>query len=643
MQRIKLVILFNLIFAYGYAQHTIHVPSKSEFFSVQCGHCNKLLKSAVKEDNTYGTWDLTFNRLELNLDPAVLFISGSVYFELTSLTNGLSAVTIDLSNALTIKSVKNETDKLSYTHQNDRVTIQLGKNLVLNERTSFTVNYEGKPPTTGFGSFTQSFHGQDIPILSTLSEPYGAKEWWPCKQSLIDKIDSIDIVVHSPERYETASNGLLISNTIQNGIRTCHWKHRHPIVTYLVFVSTTEYEIYSDWAALNSGSQVEILNYVYPSNADNAKSKTPLTADLLKLYSDLFIDYPYKDEKYGHAQFSWGGGMEHQTMSSMGNFSGSLIAHELAHQWFGNYITCGSWKEIWLNEGFATYLTGLYHEHLNPEPLWRQWRESVINIVVSKPDGSVYVADTTDVWQIFNSRLSYHKAAYVLHQLRGQIGDDVFYAGLNNYLTDPRIVNGFATTDILRENIELAADTSLTEFFNDWIYGEGHPVYQIDCITQGNRIKVDIKQSPSTANAPFFEMKIPISFYIDGIREVNWVHNLMPEESYEIELSYSPDSIIVNEDLWLLGEFKNSFNFVPYFEKEKLKFFVNRFENYLYVDISDTDNGEISIYNLNGQLVDKREWNAFNKKISTTYLTKGIYILTFRNNTITLQSRFSFF
>ena len=600
-----------------------------------------LLKSATQdEDASYGDWDITYNKLDLTLNPEVFYVKGTVLFKFKVLTNNLSGITIDLSNELTINSIKVNNNSLVFTHQNEKVTIKLQQPLNKGETGFFTVNYEGKPTTTGFGSFTQHFHGDSIPSLETLSEPYGAKEWWPCKQSLIDKIDSIDVIVHSPEKYETASNGLLFENSVKNGIRTCHWKHRHPIATYLVFLTTTTYKKYFEEATLSNGTKVPIWEYVFPSYLETAQKNTPVTASLIELYSDLFIDYPFKDEKYGHAQFSWGGGMEHQTMSSMGGLNTDLIAHELAHQWFGDFITCGNWHEIWLNEGFATFLTGLYYNKLNPDPWWRVWREKVIAKAVSVPDGSVYVSDTTDINLIFSSRLSYNKAAYVLHMLRGQLGDEKFFTGMKNYLTDPRVTNGFATTNLFRENMEAASDTSLSEFFNDWIYGEGFPVYSINCYNTGPELQVNIEQSPSTPKAPFFEMKIPISVYTNGQRKMLWFKNENEQDTFEVTLNTSPDSVLIDEDLWLLGVINRNVNSVPFIHQDELRVYYNSYNQLLMLTIPGFDNGEVTIYNLNGQALYKYLWEKQNPSISTSMLRKGVYLLNFKSNNKSIDSKF---
>ena len=592
------------------------------------------------ELQTYLDWDLTYNELQLNIDPAKLYVSGKVLFNIKAVSTQLSNIDIDLSNKLEIISIKSNEKDLAFTHQNNRVNIILGQTLTSGESFTLAVTYRGVPDATGFGAFAQNFHGDNIPAIYTLSEPYGAMEWWPCKQSLSDKIDSIDIIVFSPEQYQTASNGLLIENTVSDGIRKNHWRHRHPIATYLVFVSTTQYEIYSDWAELSSGNKVEILNYVYPSNAEYARQQTPFTADLLKLFSDLFIDYPFKDEKYGHAQFGWGGGMEHQTMSSMGGFSHGLIAHELAHQWFGNYITCANWSEIWLNEGFATYLTALYYQYLDPDPWWQRWREVTLDQIIAQPNGSVYVRDTSTIDNIFNSRLTYKKAAYVLHSLRGQIGDEAFFEGINSYLSDPRATNGFANTSILRENFEMAADTSLMEFFNDWIYGEGHPILNINSYTTGTELIVEIEQEPSAPNGPFFEMKVPIRVFKLGKSETFWLHNTQTKQNFNLKLGYQADSILIDPDIWLLAEIKSQYSSAPAISSNDFKITTNYNQKFIMIEAPITDEAMLKIYQTNGKLVDKAQWSQQNKCYYHQHLTPGIYVIQFINNEMNFTSKF---
>jgi aminopeptidase N len=373
----------------------------------------------------------------------------------------------------------------------------------------------------------------------------------------MDKIDSIDIIVTSPEMYSTASNGILILNKVENGFRKMHWKHRYPITTYLVAIAVTNYVSYSDWFELEDGRKIEILNFVYPENLEEAKKDTRVTAEFMQLYNRLFGEYPFANEKYGHAQFGWGGGMEHQTMSFMYNFNYELVAHELAHQWFGNYITCGSWQDIWLNEGFASYLCGLVYENLQNGYWWPRWKELNANGVMRMPGGSVFVRDTSMVETIFNGRLSYSKGAYILHMLRGVLGDNDFFTGMKSYFNDPGIANGFARTHQFVKHMETAGDTSLTEFFDDWFYGEGYPLYSAQYApAEEGLLKITLSQTTSHNSVGFFEMPVPVRVYnADKTDSTDFrlVHTKNNQE-FLVEIDFKVAELKIDPDRWIVSQ-----------------------------------------------------------------------------------------
>ncbi|MBT8257562.1 MAG: M1 family metallopeptidase, partial [Bacteroidia bacterium] len=390
-----------------------------------------------------GNYDLRYHRLEFNLDPNVNFISGDVTSYFVANEN-LSQLVFDLDDNLTVSEVLQDGNNLSFSQNtDDELVITLAQVQNQGVLDSLTVRYSGSPMSAGFGSFEQTTHNGD-PIIWTLSEPYGAKSWWPCKQDLIDKVDSVDVFITTPqfnptsEEYFSVSNGVEQSQTLDSGNKTTHFKHKYPIPAYLIAIAATNYEIFTQQVD-NNGNPFDIVNYVFPESLADAQLNTPVTVDIMDLFINLFEPYPYEDEKYGHAEFTRSGGMEHTTVSFMGNYSRNLIAHELAHQWFGDKITCGSWKDIWLNEGFATYLSGLVVEGLDNNAAFTAWKENRVNHITSLPDGYVYLqdADTTSVSRIFNSRLSYSKGAMVLHMLRKKLGDVDFYQGVQDYLADP--------------------------------------------------------------------------------------------------------------------------------------------------------------------------------------------------------------
>ena len=236
----------------------------------------------------------------------------------------------------------------------------------------------------------------------------------------------------------------------------------------------------------------------------------------MNLFETLFEPYPFRNEKYGHAQFSWGGGMEHTTVSFMQNFNRQLIAHELGHQWFGNKVTCGSWKDIWLNEGFATYLATLVVENFDGLDAFVSEKQAIINFITSSPNGNVYLTDAqaTNVNRIFSSRLSYNKGAMVLEMLRFKLGDALFFQGIKNYLVDPNLSFKYAVTSDLKSHLEAVYGQDLTEFFNDWIYNQGHPTYSITAQNWGvGQAKFVINQTQSDPSVSYFEMPVPVRVY----------------------------------------------------------------------------------------------------------------------------------
>ncbi|MCB0523270.1 MAG: T9SS type A sorting domain-containing protein [Lewinellaceae bacterium] len=500
--------------------------------------------------------DIQYCRLHWTVDPAVKYIRGTVMtvFEPYEI---LSSLEFDFSEALTMDSVLYHGQKLIFTRLGDVLTVEFPQNLAAQVKDSLTFYYQGIPTSTGFGSFETGIHGPDsIPVLWTLSEPYGAKEWWPCKQSLDDKIDSIDVFINHPAGYRAASNGLLVSEVTIGNTTTTHWKHQYPIAAYLICMAVTNYVEYENLAPFN-GNTTTILNYVYPESVSAAMEGTAEVVAQMQLFDDLFGLYPFQEEKYGHAQFNWGGGMEHQTMTFVGSWGFELLGHELAHHWFGDKVTCGTWQDIWLNEGFATYLSGLCYEFLLPQ-YWQNFKQNRIDISTNEQDGSVFVPDTTSVARVFSGRLSYAKGAMVLHMLRWVCGDDAFFEGVRNYLNDPNLAYSYAKTDDLKNHLELSSGKNLNGFFADWYYGEGYPGYQISWSKKPtNEVTIKIDQTQSSPTVSFFEMPLQLKLS-DGMSDTMVVlNNTSNGQSFTLQLDFSPTMLEFDPNLWIVS--RNNF------------------------------------------------------------------------------------
>lgn len=333
-----------------------------------------------EETKSGGMYDVKHYKLDLMVDPSVYGISGTVTTTFKMKSSG-NKISFDLLNNMVVDSVKFNNQLISYSHLANQIDITLPVTLNVNDLSSISIAYHGAPKSNGFGAFEQTAHNGN-PIIWTLSEPYGAYTWWPCKQSLLDKADSVDVIVNTLAGNKVASNGVLVSTENTEMGVAYHWKHKHPIATYLIAFAVTNYQELITEVPLEGQNPIQIVDYFYPENNSQWVANQQNVVNAMKAYNDIFITYPFADEKYGHAQFGWGGGMEHQTMSFMYDNSEMLVVHELAYQWFGDYITCGSWADIWINEGFATYCEGLYLEHTYGAESFKNWRVGEISQIL---------------------------------------------------------------------------------------------------------------------------------------------------------------------------------------------------------------------------------------------------------------------
>jgi aminopeptidase N len=337
----------------------------------------------------------------------------------------------------------------------------------------------------------------------------------------MEKADSLDVYITHPSELKAASNGKLMSVTdLGNGNSRTHWKHAYPVPVYLIAIAVTNYEEYNNSVNI-SGTEVPIVNYVYPESLDDAQGTLDATPNYIAQISAKYGDYPYKLEKYGHAEWEWGGGMEHATMSFVGGWSGGLIRHELAHQWFGDKVTCHTWNNIWLNEGFAEYTDGWLIQLLYGDDDFRQWKEDYVWYITDQSGGSVYIPDSQadDEDRIFDYRLTYGKGSMMVHLIRYIINDDdLFYQALRDYLNNPNFAYGYATTDDLHASLEASTGMDWDNFFEDWIYGQGHPVFTINVNSDPNNMNVTVKvnQVQSNPSVDFFETPFEIEFHGTG-------------------------------------------------------------------------------------------------------------------------------
>lgn len=550
-----------LMFASVKMSAQIEGPTLSNLCEISCleGKHKGVSFNGIAKSLVPYVYDLKHHEIYLEVDPAVAFITGRVTSTFLMISPNVDTIVFDLKNSLVVDSVRIIGLTTTFAQiPNNGLKIDPSVNLIQGNTYTSIVYYHGVPGNAV--SFED--HGPtNVPVAWSLSEPYGPRDWWPCKQSLNDKIDSIDVIIKTPDTYRSTSNGLLQSEVVAGGFNTCHWKHRHKIPAYLISFATTNYLNYSDYVPYSPTDSVQVLNYVYPEDIVADMAASVCIKEHMPIYNDLFGLYPYADEKYGHSITNIGGGMEHTTMTTQNGFGYELTAHELAHQWFGNLVTCGKWEDIWLNEGFASYCTGMVYENVSPNLYWPIWKTNNWGYVMSQPGGSVRVDDTTNVGRIFSSRLTYSKGAYVLHMARWIMGDTAFFNAVNDYLYDPLLNHGYAVTSHLKTHFENNHGSSLTYFFNDWFTGEGFPTYDIhmDYSSVGDgSVTFTLNQTQSHPSVSFFELPVPIKIFGPFGQDTTVVlNNTVNGEQFTVSPGFWVDSIQFDPEKWILAQVSN--------------------------------------------------------------------------------------
>jgi len=438
---------------------------------------------------------------------------------------------------------------------------------------TLTVAYTGPTDSGGMGSIDVDSQPNGAPTVATLSEPYFAYSWWPVKDGDVwlpgDNSDKSTIAfsVTIPSSMTVASNGLLLGiDRLSGERRRFHWDTNYPIAPYLVSFSAAQYNTWTEQYDY-AGGQMPVEFYVYPSwDSPSNRSGWNRSVDMLGVYAQVFGEYPFIQEKYGIYNFLFGGGMEHQTITGQGGFSEALTAHELGHQWFGDAITCTTWSDIWLNEGFAEYTECIWEEFKSGS----QNKASYLNAVRARKPGvtnwTVYVppADTSSVSRIFNYTTTYLKGAWVLHQLRHVVGEEAFFDFLIYYRT---MYEGSALDTaefIATANTFFGQD--LNWFFSQWLYEGGMPSYRygwnsVDVDGQ-NYLRVHIEQFQQTG-PPVFTMPIDLHVQTTTGPTILTVWSDAALEWFVLPVGGTPLSVALDPEDWVLHQFVQQVSYVP--------------------------------------------------------------------------------
>jgi aminopeptidase N len=462
---------------------------------------------------TSDRYDVRRCALALAIDPASRTIDGSVKLVFASQWAGLRDVVCDLRLTLTVAGVDHATGALPFTHVGDTLTITLPEELAPGEVDSVTIRYGGRPlqPLVNRGLMYRERVSDPlqptrlVPVVANMSEPAHAQSWWPCKDKPGDKF-LMSMALTVPDTLVGVSNGTLVGVTpTGDGRATWHWREDYPIAAYLVSVAVSDYTLLQEECLTGGGTAVPLRHWVFPEDAAAAAVDFAPVCEMMDLCEQWFGPYPFAGEKYGHAEFIWPGAMEHQTVTSItssaltgGGAYDWLIIHELGHQWFGDSLTPRRWADIWLNEGLATYSEALWYEHRDGPAAYLAFLDRARNEADWRLEGPVY-----DPIPVFPGRVIYDKGAWIVHMLRGRLGEALFFQLLESWGSGGGRPGGTVTTEEFIAEASALAGEDLNGFLRPYL--ESTELPQVNAQLQveagdagpGTRLRVTLSQHQS--------------------------------------------------------------------------------------------------------------------------------------------------
>jgi aminopeptidase N len=622
------------------------VYGQSSIAELGCSKANKHAHPSPHHKTTIASpqeddYNITHLWFQLHLSDTSAFISGSVTTTATVTSVVMYNYVFELDDTLVIDSVLVNGESLSVITDGQVREVLLPAALPRNSVFSAQVFYHGYPRNALLIN-TPGLHNDTVTHTTfTFVEPYFAHMWWPCKQSLLDKIDSMRMYITVPAGVKAGSNGLL-KNTVSlpGGYERHEWHSHYPIDYYLISAAVSRYDEYSYYMHFEgSTDSMPIVNYISadtPLNITRLKPWLDSTELAINYLSALWGRYPFWQEKYGHCYTPSWINMEHQTMTSTRFSRFTVLAHEVAHHWFGNLVTCGTWKDIWLNEGFATYAQYLCYARFDGAEKAKQYLHIIQNNVISVSGGSVYAYDTTNDSRLFDGRLSYNKAATVIHMLRYVVNDDNrFFAMLRSYLQEYQWGN--ATTEDLKLVAERETGLSLNTFFDQWIYNEGHPIIDTRWNKVGDKLFLLVTNTSSAPQSvPVYQLTLPVKVFSAHTDTTVYLPLSTTEHQYTILWPHPVDSIAIDPDSWILCQktAHPSKDYTVNFLPQEFEVFPNPTQGTLHVAYKTTTAPHLAIYNSAGALVLQQSLpgNSGIANVNLSAFPKGVYVCKLSEN-----------
>lgn len=612
---------------------------------------NKILKqhrAGANDKALMSKYDVHFYFLDLKAERNTTVLSGAVTMGVNVTAGSMDTFCFELNPNLIVDSVVYLNQNLTYTRVAAITYAVFSSPVLQNTDAYIKIYYHGNASVTGAGAIGDGYSTGTSPswgnqVTWSLSEPFSAYEWFPCKQFLQDKADSVWVFVTTDQANKVGSNGLLegIDSVAGNKLRY-RWKSHYMIDYYLISVAIAkyvDYTIYAHPSALINDS-IPVVNYVYdnPATLTTFKPRIDSVPMVLEYFSDLFGLYPFYQEKYGHCMAPMGGGMEHQTMTTIGNLgSFSTNSHELFHHWFGDHVTCKTWRDIFINEGFASYGEYLAYERFRSYTAAQNLMANVHTNVLLDSFAMVYFTDTTNVGRIFDSRLTYDKGSAVLHTLRFVMGDTLFFNGLKQF----QQTYSFSTAGIndLKISLEASSGMNLNDYFSEWLYGEGYPVFSAEYATDSSNLFLKVTHITSSTITPLFKTPLEIkcsSVSGDTTVKVDITQNsnlfIIPTSKIITNLSIDPNNWILNKK----GTIKVNTDLIPLALSniemdQQIRLYPNPASDHIFIENELKGTTIYSLTEINGKIIRKGVLYQKND-LDISSLKNGLYILNMMND-----------
>jgi aminopeptidase N len=484
----------------------------------------------------------------VDLPPDDPFVTGTAALTIRLLDPAPALLRLDFVDDYEVSEVLRDGDPVPFTHVGDTLTVALPDPPQAGAEHVVRLSWSGSPPRHGpFRAGLLLRQQRDGPSVGNVNQPYSTHSWLPCKDHPADK-STLAMTVTAPDSLTVVANGRLLGTEALPGERTrWSWRTDHPIAPYLIGLMASPFVSRHENCA---GLRLEYHSFAeHVVDADSAYART---CDMVTHFEDLFGPYPFRDEKYAQAEFVWFGAMENQTVSAMGQAALLLptrnaeliVAHELAHHWFGNSLTPTLWRDLWLNEGFARYCEMLWVEHAEGHASYLAEMQRLRRDDLFVGDGLLGDPDP-----VLPNIMVYDKGAWVLHMLRGWLGDDDFFAFLRAYATHPELV--YALTD--RERFAVVGrevtGRDVGAFLRPWLETEAVPELAVRWRPDGGGTLVEVVQRQG---APAFPLVVPVRVHA-GSETIDRELRMDDLLAGTRVMTAAPvDSVVIDPDGWLL-------------------------------------------------------------------------------------------